>query len=206
MGFYTERILPRLIDVAMRYEDLAPYRRRVAAGAWGQVLEVGIGSGLNLPWYDRAAVKEIVGLDPSPRLIEMARRRAEALGVPLTLVEGSAEAIAVGDASIDAVVMTWTLCSIVDPPQALAEIRRILRPGGELLFVEHGMAPDKGVAAWQNRLTPVWKHVAGGCHLNRDMARLVEDAGFTTTALRRGYMPGAPRPFAFMYEGRARPG
>src|SRR5688500_14345396 len=127
MGLYTERILPRLIDVAMRYEDLAPYRRRVAAGARGRVLEVGVGSGLNLPWYDRATVKEIVGLDPSPRLIEMARRRGEALGVPLTLVEGSAEAIAVEDASIDAVVMTWTLCSIVDAPRSLAEIRRILR-------------------------------------------------------------------------------
>ena len=203
MGFYGNHVLPHLIALAMRHRDLASYRRRVLSGAEGRVLEVGIGSGLNLPFY-RSNVSRIIGLDPSPRLLDLAQRQGKAAGISLDLLQGSAQAIPLDDASIDTVTMTWTLCSIPNAPQALVEIRRVLKPSGSLLFVEHGAAPDPGVAAWQNRLTPFWRRIAGGCRLNRDVAGLLRTAGFEIVELHQGYMRG-PRPFTFMSEGRARP-
>lgn len=203
MGLYDERILPHLIALAMRHGELAAYRRRVVSAARGRVLEVGIGSGLNLPFYT-AEVSHVVGLDPSKRLLEMAGGQAQRASPPLTLLSASAEAIPLDDHSIDDAVMTWTLCSVSQAALALGEIRRVLRPSGSLFFVEHGRAPDPSVRTWQNRLTPIWKHLAGGCHLNRDVSHLILEAGFDTPDLRSGYMPG-PRPFTFMFEGRARP-
>ena len=203
MGFYSNHVLPHLIALAMRHRDLAAYRRRVLAGAEGRVLEVGIGPGLNLPFY-RSSISDIIGLDPSPQLLDMARQQGRATGIPLELLQGSAEAIPLDNASVDTVAMTWTLCSIPDAPRALAEIRRVLKPSGSLLFVEHGAAPDPGVAAWQNRLTPVWRHIAGGFHLNRDVEGLLRTAGFEITDLQQGYMRGL-RPFTFMSDGHARP-
>jgi ubiquinone/menaquinone biosynthesis C-methylase UbiE len=134
----------------------------------------------------------------------MARQQGKATGTPLDLLQGSAQAIPLDDASVDTVTMTWTLCSIPNASQALVEIRRVLKPSGSLLFVEHGAAPDPGVAAWQNRLTPFWRRIAGGCRLNRDVAGLLRTAGFEIVELHQGYMRG-PRPFTFMSEGRARP-
>ncbi len=202
-GFYRECVLPHVINLSMRNRELRPFRERVISQAKGRVLEVGIGSGLNLPFYG-GGVMEIVGIEPSARLTEMARRAAVSTRVPFKLLRGSAESITIGDGTFDTVVTTWTLCSIPEVDRALAEIRRVLRPSGELLFAEHGLAPEEGVRRWQHRLTPVWKKIAGGCHLNRSIGALIESAGFGIRHLATGYVRG-PRPLTFMYEGRAAP-
>jgi ubiquinone/menaquinone biosynthesis C-methylase UbiE len=203
MGLYQDYVLPRLIDMSMRNGDLVPYRQRVISAAEGRVLEIGIGSGLNLPFYP-AAVSDIVGLEPSPKLAEMTRRAARDASLHVSLIEGSAEAIPLDSASVDTVVTTWTLCSVPGADQALREMRRVLRPGGQLLFVEHGLSPERVVRKWQDRLTPVWKVIGGGCHLNRPIRPLIEKSGFRITGIETGYAKG-PRPMTFMYEGRALP-
>ena len=203
MSFYAKFILPRLCHFAMRDQHLLPYRERVIGSAQGRVLEIEMGSGLNLPFY-RAPVREILGLEPSPQLIAMAKRTAPATSIPTTFIEGSAESIPLDDNSIDSVVTTWTLCTIPHAATALKEMRRVLKPGGRLLFVEHGLAPDESVRKWQNFLTPAWKCVSGGCHLNRPIASMIEGAGFRLDQLETGYMPG-PRLMTFFYEGSARP-
>ncbi len=203
MGFYARHILPRLLHAAMRQEVLLPFRTRVAGAAGGRVLEIGIGSGLNLPLYG-PDVSEVVGVDPSPALLSRAGDAAGRCRAPVTLLEGSAEALGLEDRSFDTVVTTWSLCTIPDARQALAEVRRVLRPGGVLLFVEHGRAPEPGVARWQDRLDPIWTRIAGGCHLNRAMDVLLRDAGFRLDALSTTRVPG-PRTHTFLFEGRARP-
>lgn len=203
MGVYDRYILPHVINLAMRNRHLLEYRQRTIPTAGGRVLEIGIGSGLNLPFYS-AHVREIVGLEPAPRLTEMARGRADRTSIRTTFIQGFAETIPLEDRSVDTVVTTWTLCSIPDVSAALREMRRVLKPTGHLLFVEHGRAPDEGVRKWQDRLTPAWKCIGGGCHLNRPIRALIESAGFSIAQLQTGYMKG-PRPMTFMYEGRARP-
>jgi ubiquinone/menaquinone biosynthesis C-methylase UbiE len=161
MGLYQDWVVPSLIDLSMRNKRLRPYRERVAGAAEGRVLDVGIGSGLNLPFYGQRA-REVLGLDPSPRLLARAQDAARHTQVPVHLLEGSAERIPLADRSMDTVVMTWTGCSIPDIRAALKEMRRVLNPGGRLLFVEHGRAPEPGVARWQERLDPLWVQVSGG--------------------------------------------
>src|SRR5947207_10255696 len=168
MGFYNDHILPRVCDLAMRNKQLRPYRERVIGAAEGRVIEIGVGSGRNLAFY-RPPVREVLALEPAPRLIAMARRASHP-DMPVSFIEGSAEAIPLDDHSVDTVVTTWTLCSIPQAVTALSEMRRVLRPGGRLLFVEHGLAPDERVRRWQNRLTPLWAHICGGCHLNRPIS------------------------------------
>lgn len=203
MSFYRRHIVPQLTHLAMRQKQLLPYRRRVIAAAEGHVLEIGVGSGLNFPLYGDA-VKSVIGLEPSAELMNMARPRAEAAVPPITLLDGSAEAISLDSGSIDTVVTTWTLCTIPNAAQALAEMRRVLRPGGALLFVEHGRAHEPGVARWQDRLDPLWSHLAGGCHLNRKMDDLISGNGFRIKALENVRLPG-PRTHTYIYQGRARP-
>lgn len=203
MSFYNDRILPHVINLAMRNRELGPYRERVLSQAHGRVLEIGIGSGLNLPLYG-SRVDTIVGLDPAARLLRMAQDAANRSKIPVTLITGSAQAIPIDSDSIDTLVTTWTLCSIPDADAALQEVRRVLKPGGRLLFVEHGSAPEENVRKWQNRLTPVWKRIGGGCHLNRPIRALIEDAGFRMIRLNTGYAKG-PRPMTFFYEGCAAP-
>ena len=202
MGFYQDQIVPLLINWSMRQKNLAAYRARIIPAAEGRVLEIGIGSGLNLPFYSRN-VARVIGLEPSARLLAMARRVERAGNGSVEFIEGSAEAIPLQEASIDTVVTTWTLCSIPDALRALRDMRRVLRPDGRLLFVEHGRAPDPKVIWWQDRLTPVWKRLGGGCHLNRAIGTLIEGAGFQFDRLETGYMRG-PKPMTFMYEGSAR--
>jgi ubiquinone/menaquinone biosynthesis C-methylase UbiE len=203
VSFYQRHVLPRLLHLAMRQAALRPFRQRVIGAAEGRVLEVGIGSGLNLPLYGEA-VRTVIGLEPSPELLRMARDRAATAPVPVELLKASAEAVPLDTASIDTVVMTWTLCTIPDPHRALAELRRVLKPGGALLFVEHGRAPEPGVARWQDRLDPLWRRAAGGCHLNRKIDDLISGSGFRIDALTNARLPG-PRTHTFLYEGRARP-
>ena len=200
-GFYDRRILPRLLAAAMRTEVLVPYRERIGRAASGRVLEIGIGSALNLPFYG-PNVTAVVGVDPSPALLAMARARET--GFPLTVLDGAGEALPVEDGQFDTAVVTWTLCSVADPGRVLGEVRRALRPGGQLIFVEHGRSPDPGVRRWQDRLTPGWRRVAGGCHLNRPIDQLVAQAGFRMDRLDAGYARG-PRPMTYMYEGGATP-
>lgn len=203
MSFYHDRILPHLQHLMMRNRQLLPYRERAVGAAEGRVLEVGIGSCLNLPFYS-PQVREVIGLEPVPRLVAMARNEAADSSLPVTFIEGSAEEIPLDDASIDTVVITWTLCSIPEAVRAMHEMRRVLRPGGQLLFVEHGQAPEESVRKWQDRLTPAWKRIAGGCHLNRPIRTLIEGNGFAMAQIETGYMKG-PKPMTFLYEGCARP-
>jgi ubiquinone/menaquinone biosynthesis C-methylase UbiE len=200
MGLYQDWVVPTLIDLSMRNKRLRPYRERVAGAAEGRVLDVGIGSGVNLPLYRQA---EVFGLDPSSRLLARAHDQAQHTRIPVHLLEGSAESIPLADHSMDTVLMTWTGCSIPDICAALREMRRVLSFGGRLLFVEHGRAPEPGVARWQERLDPLWLRFSGGCHLSRKIDDLLADAGFRIERLRTGYIPG-PRIMTFLYEGVAR--
>jgi ubiquinone/menaquinone biosynthesis C-methylase UbiE len=203
MSFYQRYVIPRLIHFAMRQKQLLPFRQRVVGAAEGRVLEIGIGSGLNFPFYG-GAVTSVIGLEPSSKLLNMARPRAETTAAPVTLLDASAETIPLDSGSVDTVVTTWTLCTILDAARSLAEMRRVLRPGGVLLFVEHGRAPEPGVARWQDRLDPLWSRLAGGCHLNRKIDDLISGGGFRIEALENARIPG-PRTHTYLYQGRARP-
>jgi ubiquinone/menaquinone biosynthesis C-methylase UbiE len=203
MNFYQRYVIPRLTHLAMRQKQLLPFRQRVVAAAEGRVLEIGIGSGLNFSFYG-GAVTSVTGLEPSSELLHMARPRAEAAAAPITLLDASAETIPLDSGSIYTVVTTWTLCTIPNAAQALTEMRRVLRPGGALLFVEHGRAPEPGVARWQDRLDPVWSRLASGCHLNRKMDDLIGGNGFRIEAMDNARIRG-PRTHTYLYQGRARP-
>jgi ubiquinone/menaquinone biosynthesis C-methylase UbiE len=199
---YDRWILPSVIELGMRQQQLEKYRRELGGDAEGRVLEIGVGSGLNFSFYG-PQVERVIGLDPSTRLLALARRRADAAGIDAMFVQASATAIPLPARTVDAVVMTWTLCSIADRPAALIEMRRVLKPAGKLLFAEHGLSPDPVIERWQHRLTPIWRHVAGGCHLDRKIDDLIRAAGFDMTRLRTEYARG-PRSMAYMYVGCAR--
>ncbi len=202
MGIYAKHILPRLIDLAMRSKVVDVERARLLPTASGRVLEVGIGSGLNLPFY-RSTVQTLYGLDPSLELWHLGVGRVARAPFPIEFVRASAEHIPTPDESFDTVVSTFTLCSVADPVAALREMRRVLRPHGRLLFVEHGRSPDARVRAWQDRLTPIWKRLAGGCHLNRTIDELIREAGFAISWTETGYIEG-PRLFTYRVRGEAR--
>ena len=203
MNFYDRHVLPHLIDWACGLPVIQQQRAQLVPRAHGRVLEVGIGTGRNLPFYDRARIGVLSGIDPG--LSAMRRRvlaRAEAAGLTLEMLPVSAESIPAASAHFDTVLTTFTLCSIEDVHAALVEMRRVLKPDGTLLFLEHGAAPDEKVRRWQNRLTPAWKPLAGGCHLNRDIPALLATAGFEVKELKAGYLPG-PRPFTYVFAGAA---
>jgi ubiquinone/menaquinone biosynthesis C-methylase UbiE len=203
VSFYQRYVIPRLTHLAMRQKQLLPFRQRVVGAAAGRVLEIGIGSGLNFPFYG-AAVTSVIGLEPSSELLSMARPRAVTAAAPVTLLDASAEVIPLDSGSVDTVVTTWTLCTIPHAQRALTEMRRVLKPDGALLFVEHGRAPEPGVARWQDRLDPLWSRLAGGCHLNRKMDDLIAGNGFRIEAMENARIPG-PRTHTYLYQGRARP-
>jgi ubiquinone/menaquinone biosynthesis C-methylase UbiE len=199
--WYERTLLPYLTDLACRGKPTQKQRMKIIPKAEGRVLEVGIGTGLNMPFYDRTRVKSIVGVDPSLEMYRLALKRIQQAGIEVKLVGLSAEKIPVEDASFETVVCTYTLCSIQDPVAALREMRRALVPGGKLLFSEHGRAPDENVLKWQTRLQPYWSKIAGGCMLDRDISALIEQAGFTSEVQSR-YIPGL-RILSFVYWGEA---
>jgi ubiquinone/menaquinone biosynthesis C-methylase UbiE len=204
MSLYAKYVLPRLIDLAMRNKDTTRLRAESVPHARGRVLEIGLGSGLNLRFYP-AEVERVYGVDPSAELQRMAAKRAGSAPVQVAFIRQSAEdPLPLDNSSIDTVVMTWTLCSIPNPAAALQQMKRALKPNGELIFVEHGRSADDNVTAWQDRLTPVWKRIGGGCHLNRKIDALIEDAGFRISNLKTFYLPG-PRPMTYTYQGIAQP-
>jgi ubiquinone/menaquinone biosynthesis C-methylase UbiE len=203
MSLYSRHVLPWICHWSMRSKVLRPFRSRVAGCAEGRVLEIGIGSGLNLPHYC-AAARCVIGIEPSWELLRMARRKPGGTAVPYELVEGSAEFLPFENASMDSVVTTWTLCTIPDVERALSEMRRVLRPDGTLFFIEHGRATEPNVARWQDRLDPLWSCIAGGCHLNRPIIQLIEQAGFRIEQLETPRIPG-PATHTFLFQGRAIP-
>jgi ubiquinone/menaquinone biosynthesis C-methylase UbiE len=201
MGFYAKYVLPRLTHLSMRQARLRAYRERVVGGARGRVLEIGFGSGLNLPFYGQT-VDEIIGVDASPEMLALAEQAIASSRHKVRVLARSAGDLPLDDQSIDTIVVTWSLCSIVDVGWALTEARRVLRSGGQMRFVEHGLSPDRNVATWQDRLTPLWRRCAGGCHLNRKMDDLIRGGGFQLAELSTAYARG-PRPMVYMYEGVA---
>jgi ubiquinone/menaquinone biosynthesis C-methylase UbiE len=203
LSIYDRYVLPRLTHLVMQSPQLAAYRKHAADHARGDVLEIGIGSGLNLLHYG-SQVRRVIGIEPSPALARLARGKGDGLRFPLELHVQSAEDLPLADRSVDTALTTWSLCTIPDPARALREVRRVLRPEGHLVFVERGRSSEPRVVAWQDWLTPLWRRCAGGCHLNRPIDKLVRNAGFAIVELKAGYM-GRPKVATFMYEGTAKP-
>ena len=203
MGVYEKWILPRLTDLAMRNREATRYRSQVVPQARGKVLEIGVGSGLNFPFYG-PEVESLTALDPSEELLRMASRRAKCVSFRMEFRNATSESIPAEDGAFDTVISTWTLCTIPEPVEALKEMKRVLKRGGRVLFVEHGLAPEPGVRAWQERLNPAWRKVTGGCNLNRRIDELVRAAGFTITKLDSEYARGL-RPMSYIYSGVAQP-
>jgi SAM-dependent methyltransferase len=203
VGLYARYVLPRLIDLAMGDAQLAKIRSEVVPRACGVTLELGVGSGRNLAFYG-PQVEKLYCVDPSLELQRVARTRLPAsLAGAEFLAQSATDPIPLPEASIDTALVTWSLCSIPDPLGALIQVRRLLRPGGSLLFVEHGRSPDAGVARWQDRLNPLWGRLAGGCNINRPIESLVREAGFAISELERSYLEG-PRVLTYTYRGVAR--
>jgi ubiquinone/menaquinone biosynthesis C-methylase UbiE len=202
MSFWNDRVLPLLIEKACRNHVIREERKRWIPQAHGRVLELGVGSGLNLPFYDAARARSVTAIDPSAALLAKARPRASAAAVPVELLQARAEKLPFADNSFDSAVITYSLCSIPEPAAALTELRRVLIPGGELYFAEHGRAPDADARRWQDRLTPLWSRVSGGCQLNRDPFASLEQAGFGLDQRLSQYSEG-PRWLSFGYQGKA---
>lgn len=202
MGLYNRFVLPRLLHVACGARPVARQREKIVPSARGRVLEIGVGSGLNLPFYDPERVERLWGLDPSPEMIRLAAKAAAGAPFEVELLRAGCEEIPLEDNGVDTVLTTYTLCTIPDAASALREMARVLKPGGRLLFCEHGLAPDANVRRWQNRIDPFWGRISGGCHLNRDIPELLRDGGFEVERLDTMYIPGW-RPATFNYWGSA---
>ncbi|HET9896557.1 MAG TPA: class I SAM-dependent methyltransferase [Streptosporangiaceae bacterium] len=201
MGWYSDRMLPRIVDLSLRTSEFTPVRARVLSGLSGEVLEIGFGSGLNLPHYP-LGVTRLLAIDPAVAGRKLAAARIAASPVPVEFAGLDAGSLPAGDDSLDHVLSTWTLCTVPDPAGALAEIRRVLRPGGFLHFAEHGLSPEARVARLQRRLNPLQRRVFGGCHLDRPIDQLITAAGLDLTRLKTYYLPG-PRFVGYTFEGLA---
>lgn len=201
MGLYRDQFLPRFTDKVMDRQDLAPIRSRVCDGLSGEVLEIGFGSGLNVPFYP-SAVSRVRAVDPATAGRRLASRRVAASRVPVEYLGLDGQDLPLDTGSVDHVVSTWTLCTIPDVQRTLGEVRRVLRPGGTFRFAEHGRSPDEKVARWQDRLTPLQRRVAGGCHLNRPIGQLIEDSGLKLASMDTYYIAG-PKMMGYTFEGAA---
>jgi ubiquinone/menaquinone biosynthesis C-methylase UbiE len=203
MGLYDKCILPHFLNCACGSKPIKYQREKVVPMAEGLVLEVGIGSGLNIPYYDAAKVDKILGLDPSEELNRMALKVAEDKGIPVEFILSGAEAMPLPDNHVDTVLVTFTMCTIPEVAAANKEMLRVLKPGGKMIFCEHGLAPDTNVSKWQSRIDPIWGKIAGGCHLNRDIPGLITAAGFEIEAMEQMYLPSTPKFAGYNYWGTA---
>lgn len=203
MSIYEERVLPHLINCACSARPNRKQREKIIPLAAGDVLEIGFGSGLNLPFYDARKVRKLWALEPSEGMRRKSRSRVEATNLDVEFIDRPGESIPLDPNSVDTVVITYTLCTIPDALSALAGMRRVLKPGGSLLYCEHGVAPDEGVRRWQRRLNPAWRRIAGGCNMDRDIPDLIAKGGFDIVDDERMYIPGI-KALCYNYWGRAR--
>ncbi|MBW2274340.1 MAG: class I SAM-dependent methyltransferase [Deltaproteobacteria bacterium] len=203
MGFYEDRVLPHFIDLACGTGPICKQREKVVPMAEGRVLEIGMGSGHNIPYYDPAKTEMVWGLEPSEGMRLKAQKKLSAAPFEVEWLGLSGEEIPLDTASADTVLLTFTLCTIPDFRAALAQMHRVLKPGGRLVFCEHGAAPDAGVRRWQDRINPLWRRMAGGCNLNRPIPAALEEARFEIRSLETMYLPGSPRIAGFNYWGYA---
>jgi ubiquinone/menaquinone biosynthesis C-methylase UbiE len=204
-SFYERHILPHVIGCACGARPIQRQRVKIVPKASGQVLELGIGGGLNLAFYDPARVASVTGVDPSEGLRQIAEAAPRPAGIRVDVLEGEAENLPFDAASFDTIVCTFTLCSVRSPQAALAEALRVLRPDGQFLFSEHGLSPDPKIQRWQRRLEPFWTPVAGGCHLTRPIAGSITAAGFSVETVEAMYLPKAPKVLGWCEWGTARP-
>ena len=201
MGLYDRYILPKFLNCACGSKPINYQRQKVVPLAKGKVLDIGIGSGLNIPFYNSDQIDKVIGIDPSYELIELAKELANDSKASIELVIGSAESIPYPDNFFDTVLVTYTMCTIPNVAIANKEMWRVLKDDGRLIFCEHGLAPDKKISKWQNRIDPVWGKIAGGCHLNRDIQKLITDAGFSFESLDKMYIPSTPKFAGYNYWG-----
>ncbi|MCF6219542.1 MAG: class I SAM-dependent methyltransferase [Robiginitomaculum sp.] len=202
MGFYNRHILPHVLDCACATKPIRKQRAKIIPLAYGDVVEIGIGSGHNLPYYDQDKVSKLIGIDPDEYVWKKAAAKRTKFHKPLERIGLSGESIPLPDACADTVVVTYSLCTIPDPIKALREMKRLLKPGAKLLFCEHGQAPDTNVHKWQNRIDPIWKNIAGGCHSGRDIPTLLKGAGLSIDVIEQDYIPG-PKILSYNYWGQA---
>ena len=201
MSLYNKYILPKFLNCACGSKPINYQRQKVVPLAKGKVLDIGIGSGLNIPFYNSDKIDKVIGIDPSHELIELAKELANDSKASIDLVIGSAESIPYPDNFFDTVLVTYTMCTIPNVAIANKEMWRVLKDDGRLIFCEHGLAPDKKISKWQNRIDPFWGKIAGGCHLNRDIQKLITDAGFSFESLDKMYIPSTPKFAGYNYWG-----
>ena len=203
MSIYQEKVLPYLVDLVCSSKSASKQRKKVVPYAEGVVLEVGIGSGLNLPFYDESKVSQIWGLDPSEELSAIAKETAKEQNLDVKFISGGAEEIPLPDNYFDTALVTYTMCTIPEVIRANIEIKRVLKDTGKLIFCEHGIAPDVNIAKWQSRIDPIWGKLSGGCHLNRDIPSILEDSGYKIIELDQMYLPNTPKVAGYNYWGFA---
>ena len=204
MSFYNKYILPKVLNCTCASKPINYQRDKIVPLAEGVVLDVGIGSGLNIPFYNKTKIKQLYGLDPSKELLDIAKSVAKEKKLEIEFLECGAESIPLPDKSIDNVLITYTMCTIPDVAISNSEIMRILKDDGKLLFCEHGLAPDKNIAKWQKRINPLWSKIAGGCNLNRDIPNLISSSGFKILNMEEMYLPGTPKFAGYNYWGVAK--
>ena len=204
LGFYDKYILPKFLNCACGSKPINYQRDKIVPLAKGVVLDIGIGSGLNIPFYNKSNIDCLYGLDPSEELLKIAKSVAKKNELKVEFLECGAEAIPLPDQSIDTVLVTYTMCTIPDIKLSNSEIMRVLKPEGRLLFCEHGLAPDKNIAKWQNRINPIWSKMAGGCNLNRDIPKLITSSGFKISNMKEMYLPSTPKFAGYNYWGVAK--
>ena len=204
MSFYNKYILPKVLNCACASKPINYQRDKIVPLAEGVVLDIGIGSGLNIPFYNKTKIKQLYGLDPSKELLDIAKSVAKKENLEIEFLECGAESIPLPDKSIDNVLMTYTMCTITDVALSNSEIIRVLKDDGKLLFCEHGLAPDKNIAKWQKRINPLWSKIAGGCNLNRDIPNLISSSGFKISNMEEMYLPSTPKFAGYNYWGVAK--
>lgn len=200
---YEKYVLPKLLDCCCSTKPINYQRNKVVPNASGNVLEIGIGSGLNLPFYEKSKINNLYGIDPSIELCDMAKKTASDNEIDVNLLINGAEEIELPKDSIDTVVMTYTLCTIPNPTDALKEIKRVMKVDAKMLFCEHGTAPDKNIIKWQNRINPIWGKLFGGCNINRDIPNILKESGFKINTLDQMYLPSTPKIVGYNYWGEA---